>query len=158
MAPVTGEVRRLAAMFVVATRVTSARPEVDAWNKLAAWAEDTDLLKNRIAHPVFGFNNPQPEPDQPMYGYEVWMKVDADTAPGPGLELKHFSGGRYAVTTCRLYGDPNGTVPGIWQQLVEWAEEHGYRWRHTHELEHILNPDAPEQDTELELYFPIEED
>jgi DNA gyrase inhibitor GyrI len=145
-------------MSVIAAQVTSAHPETDAWRKLAAWAEPAGLLKDPAAHPLFGFNNPPPEPNQPLYGYEVWIQVDPETAVVSGLERKEFSGGRYAVTTCQLYGDPHGPVPEVWQQLLGWSEEHGYRWRHTHELERLVNPEAPEQDLVLELYLPIEED
>jgi DNA gyrase inhibitor GyrI len=158
MATLTVEVRKLPAMSVIAAQVTSAQPEADAWSKLAAWAEPAGLLKDPAAHPLFGFNNPSPEPDKPMYGYEVWIRVDPGTAAVSGLERKGFPGGRYAVTTCRLHGDPHGSLPEVWQQLVKWTEEHGYRWRPTHELEHLLNPDAPERELVLELYLPIEED
>ncbi len=151
------EVRRLPPMSVIAAQVTSARPEADAWAKLAAWAGPAGLLDDLVAHPVFGFNNPPPEPDRPTYGYEFWIKVDTDTPPAPGLQRKEFPGGRYAVTACRLYGDPHGSVLEIWQRLLSWSEEHGYRWRHTHELEHILNPGAPDEEIKLELYLPIEE-
>ena len=158
MAALTVDVRKLPAMSVIAAQVTSPQPEADAWNKLTAWAEPAGLWKDFAAHPVFGFNNPPPEPDKPMYGYEVWIKVDPGTAAASGLEKKEFPGGRYAVTTCRLYEDPHGTVREVWQQLVTWTEEHGYPWRHTHELERLVNPDAPEQDLMLELFLPIEED
>lgn len=158
MAALTAEVRRLPAMSVIAAQVTSAHPEADAWSKLAAWAEPAGLLEDRAAHPVFGFNNPPPEPDKPLYGYEVWIKVDPGTPAAAGLEQKDFPGGRYAVTTCRLFGDPLGSVPDIWQQLVKWSDDQGYRWRRTHELERVVNPDAPEQDLVLELCLPIEED
>lgn len=145
-------------MSVVAAQVTSAHPEADAWSKLAAWAEPAGLFQDPAAHPLFGFNNPPPEPKEPLYGYEVWIRVPPDTAPGAGLERKEFPGGRYAVTTCQLHWDPRGPVPKVWQQLLRWSEEHGYRWRHTHELERLVNPDAPERDLVLELYLPIEED
>ncbi len=158
MAALTVDVRSLPAMSVIAAQVTSAHPETDAWNKLTAWAEPAGLLKDSAAHPVFGFNNPPPEPGQPMYGYEIWIEVDADTPAVSGLERKEFPGGRYAVTTCQLHGDPHGPVPQVWQQLVRWSDEHGYRWRHTHELERLVNPDASEEDFVLELYLPIEED
>ncbi len=90
-----------------------------------------------------------------MYGCEVSIEVDPGVS---GLERKEFPGGRYAVTTSRLYGDPQGSLPEVWQQLVRWIHEHGYRWCHTHELERLVNPDAPEQDFVLELFFPIEKD
>jgi len=151
-------IQRLPPMSVVAAQVISPHPEDDAWRKLAAWAVPAGLLEEIAAHPIFGFNNPPPEPDQPGYGYEFWIEVDSSTPKPPGLERKEFNGGRYAVTTCRLHDDPHGSMPEVWQQLLEWSEEHGHHWRHTHELERLVNPGVPQEDIELELYLPIEED
>ncbi len=151
-------IRRLPPMSVVAAQVTSPHPEDDAWRKLATWAEPAGLLDDPLAHRVFGFNNPPPEPDQFAYGYEFWIEVDPGTRGIPGLERKEFPGGRFAVTSCRLHDDPRGSMPEIWQQLLRWSEAHGYHWRHTHELERLVNPGAAQEDIELELYLPIEEE
>ena len=158
MSALNVRIQRLKPMSVVAAQVTSPHPEDDAWRKLAAWAVPAGLLDDPAAHPIFGFNNPPPEPDLPTYGYEFWIKVDPDTPEAPGLERKEFPGGRYAVAICRLHDDPHGTMPEVWQQLLEWSEENGYHWRHTHELERLVNPGVPQEDIELELYLPIEED
>jgi DNA gyrase inhibitor GyrI len=151
-------IRHLQPMSVVAAQATSDHPEEDAWGKLAAWAEPAGLFEDPAALAVFGFNNPPPEPDQSSYGYEFWIEVDPATPSVPNLERKEFPGGRFAVTTCRLHADPRGSVPEVWQRLLKWIEEHGYRWRHTHELERLVNPGAPQEDIELELYLPIEQD
>ncbi len=145
-------------MSVVAAQVTSARPEADAWSKLAAWAGPAGVLDDAVAHPVFGFNNPPPEAEGAPYGYEMWIRVDPETPPAPGLQRKEFPGGRYAVTTCRLHGDPHGSVPDVWRRLLDWAAQHGYRWRCTNELERIVNPAAAEQEITLELCLPIEDE
>jgi DNA gyrase inhibitor GyrI len=157
MSAIDAEVRTLPPMSVATAQVTSAHPEADAWAKLAAWAEPAGLLADTAAHPVFGFNNPPPEPGRPEYGYEFWIKIDRDTPVAAGIERREFPGGRYAVTNCRLVADPRGAVPEVWQQLLQWTEQHGYRWRQTHELEHLVNPGAPEEDMVLELLLPIED-
>ena len=158
MSPIEVEIRRLPPMSVVCTQVTSPHPEADAWEKLSAWADPAGLLKDPAAHPVFGFNNPPPEPNATIYGYELWISVDPETPAISGLERKEFPGGLYAVTTCRVLGDPHGSVPEVWQHLLAWSKDHGYRWRQTHELERLVNPGAPDKDITLELCLPIEED
>jgi DNA gyrase inhibitor GyrI len=145
-------------MSVVTSQATSSNPEQDAWRKLAAWAKPAGLLADLDAHPVFGFNNPPPEPDDPIYGYEYWIQVPASLPDVAGLGRQEFSGGRYAVARCRLLDDPNGSVPEVWQRLLKWTEDQGYRWRMTHELERLVNPNAPPEQIELELYLPIEEE
>ncbi|NIM49048.1 MAG: hypothetical protein GTO22_07285 [Gemmatimonadales bacterium] len=144
-------------MRVATTRALGNSPEDEAWEKLRAWAEPRGLLDDLQRHPVYGYNNPPPVPGRPDYGYEFWIKVDPDAEPEGDVELKDFGGGRYAVTSCRLHGDPEGSVPEVWQKLLGWVESSGHTWRHTHELEGLLNPEAPHEQILLDLYLPIEE-
>ena len=143
-------------MCVASFRAVGARPEVDAWGKLRAWAGPRGLLDDAGKHPVFGFNNPSPSPDCSAYGYELWISVDAAAEAVGDAEIKSFPGGRYAVTTCRLQGDPRGSVFDVWQQLWQWVQASEYTWRKTHELEKVQDPGASEQDVVLELHLPIE--
>ena len=55
-----------------------------------------------------------------------------------------------------LEGDSPGNVFEIWQKLLEWVKFSKYRWRRTHELEKVQNPQASEDDLVLDLYLPIE--
>jgi DNA gyrase inhibitor GyrI len=148
---------RLEPMRVAAARAISESPERDAWQTLCAWAEPRGLLNDVENNPVFGFNNPNPSPNRPTYGYEFWVRVDPDQEPEGEIVLKDFEGGRYAVTTCRLQGDPSGTLPEVWRKLWEWVEASNYRWRKTHELEKPRDPLVPPQDLVLDLLLPIEE-
>ena len=50
-------------------------PEDEAWNKLVAWAKPKGLLHDPQHHRIYGFNNPNPSPGSPNYGYEFWMAV-----------------------------------------------------------------------------------
>lgn len=152
------EIRDLPPMSVIASRHIGTHPEDEAWRKLAAWAEPAGLLRNPTVHPVYGFNNPNPEPGRREYGYEFWIKVSPGAQAAPGLARKQFPGGRFAVTTCRLYNDPRGSLPVVWQWLLKWARQNGYRWRKSQELEHLLNPGVAPENIELELYLPIEDD
>jgi DNA gyrase inhibitor GyrI len=148
---------KLEPMHVASVRAISGSPERDAWEKLRAWAEPKGLLDNVEKHPVFGFNNPNPSSDRKEYGYEFWIRIDPDTEPGGEIEAKDFAGGLYAVTTCKLLGDPKGNVPEVWMKLWEWVQASRYKWRKTHELEKAHNPIVPEEDLVLDLYLPIEE-
>jgi DNA gyrase inhibitor GyrI len=147
---------RLEPMTVAAVGALSGRPERDAWEKLRAWAEPRVLLDNIEDHPVFGFNNPNPSSGRREYGYEYWIRVDPDTDAMGEVEIKDFAGGMYAVTRCRLAGDPSGNVMEVWQKLWDWIHSSAYEWRRTHELEKLLNPKASEDEVVLELYLPIE--
>jgi DNA gyrase inhibitor GyrI len=148
---------RLNPMRVASWRAVSRTPERDAWQKLAAWAEPKGLLNNLEKHPVFGFNNPNPSPERPEYGYEFWIRIDAKNEPEGDIEVKEFPGGLYAVTTCQLQGDPLGNVPEIWMMLGEWVQSSDHKWRPTHELEKPQDPLASEDDMVLDLFLPITE-
>lgn len=69
---------------------------------------------------------------------------------------ENVSGGLYAVTRCKLCGDPEGSVPEVWKRLWDWVQASGYEWRRTHELEKPVDPLAPEEELVLDLYLPIE--
>ena len=148
-------IQRLEPMRVASVRVVSETPERDAWRKLRAWAESKGLLDDPESHPIFGFNNPNPSPERKEYGYELWIRVGPEAQSEGEIEVKDFAGGRYAVTTCKLHGEPN--VMETWKQLWDWAQRSGYKWRKTHELEKAQNPRASEEDLILELYLPIED-
>ena len=142
-------IERLAPMRVAVFRAVSDSPEHDAWEKLCAWAEPKGLLGEPERRLVFGFNNPSPSPGRKEYGYEFWLAPLAD--PETCVDVKDFPGGWYAVTTCRL-PDAGET----WKALWEWVQASEYCWRHTHELERLVNPLAPPDDLVLDLCLPVE--
>ncbi len=146
---------RLEPMRVASVRAVGETPERDAWEALCAWAGPRGLLNDPRAHPVFGFNNPNPSPGRKEYGYELWIRIEPDTPAEGGIEAKDFPGGLYAVTSCRLLGEM--TVPEVWKKLWEWAEAGSHKWRRTHELEQARNPEAAEDEMILDLYLPVEE-
>ncbi len=148
---------KLEPMTVATARAVSESPERDAWEKLRTWAELHGLFDDIEEHPVFGFNNPNPSPDRRDYGYEYWIRVDPDAAGSGEIEIKEFAGGRYAVTRCRLVGDPAGNVMEVWQKLWDWVQSSEFEWRRTHELEKFVNPRASEDEVVLDLYLPIAE-
>jgi DNA gyrase inhibitor GyrI len=146
---------QLEPMRIAAVRAVSKTPEQDAWENLRAWAEPKGLLAEPEKHPIFGFNNPSPTEEGKEYGYELWIRIEPG-ATSNGIEIKDYPGGLYAVTTCKLFGDPAGAIPQVWQKLLGWVQKSEYKWRQTHELEKFVDPRASEQDLVLDLYLPIE--
>ncbi len=149
-------IERLPPMRVAWVRAVGRRPELDAWQQLGGWAKPAGLLDDPDAHPVFGFNNPGPSAGETEYGYELWVAVDTGTKPPPGVGLREFAGGTYAVASCRLTGAPG--VLETWRALLRWVHGSEHTWRRgTHELERVRNPLAAPAEMMLDLYLPIEE-
>jgi len=133
-------------------------PEDEAWKKLVAWAKPKGFLDDPDHHRIFGFNNPEPSPGSPNYGYEFWITVSAEVQPAGEMEIKGFSGGLYAVTRCEVQGRPYETIPATWKKLVLWRENGKYKSAHHQWLEeHLREKGAPESDFNLDLYLPIAE-
>jgi effector-binding domain-containing protein len=147
-------------------RVASARgfgesPEPIAWNKLLTWAESKGLLENLDDVRFFGFNNPNPSPDSPSYGYEQWITVGPDVSAEGDVEIKEFPGGRYAVSQCK--GIEN--IGTTWQQTAAWVKDNSYTIGQHQWLEECLTKPTsvasmdktPLEDYVMELYCPIAE-
>ena len=130
-------------------------PEDIAFDKLRAWAKSKGLLDDLEKHRVFGFNNPDPSPGSPNYGYEVWIEVAEGMAVAEGLTVKQFGGGLYGVT--RVVGVEN-IGPG-WGKLVAWRERSPYHSANHQWLEQSLTPGAEVsmEALTLDLYIPIAE-
>lgn len=150
----------LSPLRVVSLSGFGPSPEELAFQKLDAWAGPRGLLADPEAHPVFGFNNPDPSAGSPDYGYELWLVVgpDFELEEGEDVRLHDFPGGRYAVTRCEV---PEGDDPGLevigqtWQELVAWREENGYQCGHQQWLEKMVPADLSGVRFVLDLYLPI---
>jgi DNA gyrase inhibitor GyrI len=139
-------------------RVVSAygfgpEPEGAAWDKILAWAKKKGL--DISAHRFFGFNNPNPSPGSPNYGYEQWMIVGPDAEPEGDLRVQECYGGLYAVARCE--GVQN--IGPAWQGLVQWREDSKYKHAHHQWLEECLSPPetTPPDKLVFDLYLPIVE-
>jgi AraC family transcriptional regulator len=142
-------------MLVASVLAYGEAPEAQAWQSLRLWAIPKGLLNDSDRHPIFGFNNPNPSPDRAGYGYELWIRVDAPEGTEEAVAFREFEGGLFAVTACRLHGDPD--IPTTWRMLWDWTQGSRYHWRRAQELEKVLNPNAPEDELVLELYLPVAE-
>ena len=148
------QIVKLEPMRVASAYGFGPNPEEQAWQKLEAWAGPRGLLNDKKAHPVYGFNNPNPIPGGTKYGYEFWIKVDAGAEPEGALRIVEFMGGAYAVLRCEAHGDP-AAIPAAWQSLASWCKANNRRIGRHQPLEKIIsNPDDPAH-LVLELYCPV---
>lgn len=133
-------------------------PELEATEKLTAWAKSKGYLDNLVEHRIFGFNNPSPSPGSPNYGYELWMVVDPDVEPEGDVEMKDFPGGLYAVKHCVISGDAYEIIPATWKELVMWRENSPYKSGSHQWLEEHLQIESGQTEVwALDLYLPLEE-
>ena len=146
---------KLEPMRVASVHAHGASPENDAWEKLIAWAKPKGLLDDSGTHRIFGFNNPDPHPGSPNYGYEFWIAAGPEEKAEGEVTIKEFPGGLYAVTRCEVRGDAYDVIPQAWKQLAAWGEDSEYR-SGTHQwLEEHLAGDTDE--FVLDLHLPIAE-
>ena len=78
-------------------------------------------------HRIFGFNNPDPSPGSPNYGYELWIVIDAAVETDDTVGRLTFEGGRYAVARCAVPEGDYDVIGQTWQRLVKWREERGIK-------------------------------
>jgi AraC family transcriptional regulator len=129
-------------------------PELEAWEKILAFGRSKGLLEEPDKARFFGFNNPDPSPGSPNYGYEQWMVVGDDVEPEGDVKIKDFTGGLYAVT--RFEGLEN--IGEVWKQLAMWREDSPYKVGHHQWLEELLTAvDAPPDEYVFNLWLPIAE-
>ena len=154
---------RLEKLRVASLHGFGTEPELQAWEKLADFSGAKGYLKDLQHHRIFGFNNPDPTPGSPNYGYELWISVDPEVVAEGEVEIKEFLGGLYAVRRCEASGDPYEVIPAAWQQLVVWREQSPYQPGSQQWLEEFLRPDGKGLvETAagawiLDLYLPLAE-
>src|SRR5512135_1151383 len=94
-------------------------PENQAFEKMKTWAKAHNLLGK--PYRLFGYNNPDPTPGSPNYGYDVWITLDESVQADTEARIIEFPGGLYAVTRL-VVKNPESDIPGTWQKLVQWME------------------------------------
>jgi len=154
---------KLEKIHVASVHGFGKEPENQAWSKLVAWAKPKGYLNDLKNHRIFGYNNPNPSPGSPNYGYEFWIVVGEDEKAEGEVEIKDFEGGLYAVSRCVVTGDPGNEIPASWQKLVLWRENSPYRGANHQWLEEHISPEGeegietPAGKFVLDLYLPIAE-
>ena len=145
---------KLEPMRVISFHGFGEEPENIAFQQLRGWAGPRGLLDEPLKTRVFGFNNPDPSPGSPNYGYEVWVEIKEGMEIEEGLTIKDFDGGLYGVT--RIVGVEH-IGPG-WGGLVAWRESSKYKCGNSQWLEQSLTPgEVPLEELTLDLYIPIAE-
>jgi DNA gyrase inhibitor GyrI len=132
-------------------------PETQAIDKTRTWAEAHGLLGKPCR--LFGYNNPDPTPGSPNYGYDFCMTVDEAIQADGEARIIDFPGGQYAVTRCQVKS-PEEDIPATWQKLFKWKEASRYRYNSRLQWleEHLVSLEdiAGDQAFSLDLYMPIE--
>ena len=143
-------------------RVASAlgygeHPEDLASQKISRFAAGLGLKPGDPDYRTFGFNNPDPSPGSPNYGYEMWLVLDPE-APAPEvleeISVKDIPPSKYAVT--RFTGLQN--IGRTWRELVAWFEDSPYNrppsWCTC--LEEVINPAETDPGKWVfDIYLPI---
>lgn len=102
---------------VAASHYIGESPEGHASEPLDAFIRRIRLWERKPDLRHFGFNHPNPSPDSPVYGYEMWVTIpDGLDVPAP-LEKKTLPGGLYAAHKIEF---PNFHE---WQWLVAWVRD-----------------------------------
>lgn len=130
-------------------------PEFEAWEKLETWARPLGLRDDPARHRIFGFNNPNPSPGSPNYGYELWIEIDPGMETAGDVKRIDFAGGTYAVARCEVPEGDYEVIGRTWQQLVVWREESGVPAGSHQWLEETVPVTQPGIAMILDLYLPI---
>ena len=148
-------IETIAAFKAVGFSGFGTTPEDQAWKALEAWAKPKGWLDDGV-HRIFGFDNPEPSPGSPNYGYEFWLVLLPDDTVEDGLKVKDFSGGMYAVLRVDAV-DPYKDIPAAWQALVKWQQGSKYTIGRHQCLEGHVSETRPPAVFSLDLYLPISE-
>ena len=153
MPDLVGRIARVEPMRVASAMGFGPSPESLSWEKLWAYVERCGLMTDGQPHRFFGFNNPDPTPASPNYGYESWVTLGPEAQADDGVEIKTFGGGLYAVTAC-----PSPREIGeVWQALIKWCKVNRHRGARRQWLEEVLNPQPAtgEPPFHFDLYMPL---
>lgn len=147
-------IAQLEAMRVLSVMGFGKEPEGLAWEKMDAWVKSHPAEEVLNKPRFFGFNNPEPSPGSPNYGYEIWVQVGPDVQSEGEYVVKEFGGGLYAVTRCQ--GVEN--IYNTWQKFVAWIETSPYTSaRHQWLEEFVVGGSVPPEDLVLDLWLPIKQ-
>lgn len=151
---------KLPAMPVASFRAESATPEDDCSKVFNEFVLSNNLhLRN--GYRFFGFNNPGPADDNPIYGYEMWVTIPDDFNVPEPLEKKQFDGGLYASISTRM-----NEIGERWQLLYNWCKnsdkydtDFSFQWLEEccMDFETFVSEDVSDSEKQLDLLEPIKE-
>ena len=127
-------------------------PEMIAWGNLTEWLQKHAMLPLPSEARIFGFNNPDPSPGSPNYGYNFWVTL-SDEMIVDDAEIIQYPGGDYAITPCAKVE----SIFETWQTLNKWLEQSPYAYGRFQWLEEIfISNNNPEQFDHFVLYMPVQ--
>ena len=92
---------RLPKMILACYLAESESPEIDCWKVISEFIKK-NKLHEKYGFRHFGFNNPNPSDESPVYGYEMWIAIPEDVEVTAPLYKMEFEGGLYATVTTTL--------------------------------------------------------
>lgn len=158
-----GDVRivNLPKMVFACYRAESATPEEDCWKVLNQFIVENGLLQ-QYGFRHFGFNNPDPTENNPIYGYEMWVTIPKDLIVPAPLYRKEFEGGLFGAipTDMTVIGERWGA---LWQwamnnekYTVDWDLETDRRWlEECIDYQRFNNSAVEAEEKQLDLLVPI---
>lgn len=154
MSDIKVEMRELEPMVVVSALGFGTEPELEAWDLIFEFAKKNGIDVMSGEHRFFGFNNPNPSPGSPNYGYEQWMTIDPGMEVEAPLTRKEIPAGRFAVTHFKGLQH----ITDTWRSFVGWFEESGLQpgpgCEQCYEELLTLGP-VPMEEWEFDLYLPV---
>jgi len=148
----------LPAMTVATYCAVSTTPEADCSKIFDKFVLENNLHK-RDGFRSFGFNNPDPSADSPVYGYETWVTVPQDfDVPAP-LVKKQFDGGTFASISAQM-----NEIGERWDALFYWSTQNAkyegdFSLQWLEELcmdyETFISPQVPDSEKQMDLLLPI---
>ncbi len=129
-------------------------PEEQAMEKILAFMESKGLEFEDLRW--YGFNNPNPSPGSPNYGYEIWITVGPHVEGEGEVTIQEIPSRLYGIARCKGLS----SIGEVWKQLALWFEDSHYQkpphWYQG--LEQLLvPPDTPYEDYVFDLHVPLAE-
>jgi len=115
---------RLPKMVMACYRAESETPECDCYAVIKEFIAKNSLHE-QYGFRHFGFNNPNPSEDTPIYGYEMWVSIPEDVEVTEPLWKMEFPGGLYAGITTNL-----AEIGERSMKLYGWVNNNG---KHEHD-------------------------
>ena len=105
-------------MRVAWYRSVGESPEDATWNVLGNWAQRKGLFDVSGTR-VFGFNNPCPNRNEPLYGYEFQLTIPDDytSADSHPFGIKIIPGGNYGQLKF-MFSD----MGNAWSKMIRWRK------------------------------------
>ncbi len=100
---------------VAASHSIGPEPEDVAGEAINRFILTEHLFERKPDYRLFGFNNPNPTPEDESHGYEFWVTIPDDMEVPAPLVKKHMEGGLYAAHCIKMGNFDE------WRHFWNWA-------------------------------------